>query len=101
MDATLTVLDVGVLALGGVLASLTAATAVRYQERRFALIGLAMAGIGLVGALGLANLIWPGSLPSASLGWTTSLVLIVAELLLYLSLVVGRPRGGPPEGAPR
>lgn len=90
MDATMTVLDVAVVALSAILTMLTLATAVSYRERRFVLVSLSILAIGVVGALGLADLIWVGSVPDADLGSVSALVLVASEVFLYLSLVIGR-----------
>ncbi|MDE1821906.1 MAG: hypothetical protein KGJ23_13920 [Euryarchaeota archaeon] len=90
MDPLRTVLDVAVIAFGAVAAAVTLATAARYREPRFYAVGVSLAVLGAIGAVGLADLLWSGSIPDADLTATPAALLVVAEAIFYLSLVAGR-----------
>lgn len=92
------VLDALAVALGILLALIALGAARRYRDRRFALVGTALALLGLVGAVGAVALLWPGALPSADLGTVPVLLLISAEVLFYLSFVASRPWTPRPPG---
>jgi uncharacterized membrane protein (UPF0136 family) len=86
------VLDAIAFALAVLLAYIGFAAARRYRDRRFAFVGVALTTLGLVSAVGAANLLWPGSVPGGDVGTVPAVLLIVAEALFYLSFVATRPR---------
>lgn len=84
------ILDAIGVALAVLLAGIALGAARRYQDRRFAFVGTALAVLGLVSAVGAVDLLWPGSLPGADLGPVPALLLIGSEVLFYLSFVAAR-----------
>jgi hypothetical protein len=91
------ILDAIVVALAVLLVFVAGTAAVRYRDLRFAFVAVAFAALGAVGAFGVIGLLLPGSAPGSDLGTTPALVIIGAEVLLYLSFVVSRDwTGGPP-----
>jgi hypothetical protein len=96
MNEVLLVLDAIAIVLAVLLAWIGFGAAYRYRDRRFGFVGGALAALGLVGVVGAVNVVWPGELPSAELGTVPIALLIVSELLLYLSFVLSRPWTPPP-----
>ncbi len=86
------ILDAIAFALAALLALIALGAARRYRDRRFALVGGALAVLGLVSAVGAVGLLWPGSLPGADLGTVPAMLIIGSEVLFYLSFVASRPR---------
>jgi hypothetical protein len=84
------ILDATAFALAVLLALIALGAARRYRERRFALVGTALAVLGLVSAVGVVDLLWPGSLPGGDLGTVPAVLIIAAEVLFYLSFVAAR-----------
>ena len=84
------ILDAIAAALAVLLSVIGGAAARRYRDRRFALVGGALAVLGLLGAIGAVALLWPGSIPGADLGPVPAALLILAEVLFYLSFVAPR-----------
>jgi hypothetical protein len=84
------VLDSVAVVLAAVLAAIGLAAAVRYRDWRFASIGIALVGLGLVGVVGAVNTLWPGAIPGGDVGTTPILLVIMSEALLYISLVTSR-----------
>jgi hypothetical protein len=92
-------LDAIVVALAVLLGVIVATAAVRYRDVRFGFVAGALGLLGLVGLAGLADLLWPGAVPGADLGNLAAALIIVSEVLFYLSFVVGRKwTGSPPPG---
>lgn len=96
MNEILLVLDAVAIILALVLAAIGFGAARRYRDRRFALVGTALAVLGLVGAVGVADVLWPRVIPDGHLGIVPVLLLIVSEALLYLSFVAARSWSPPP-----
>jgi uncharacterized membrane protein YhaH (DUF805 family) len=90
------ILDAIAFALAALLALIAVGAARRYHDRRFAMVGAALAVLGLVSVAGAVDLLWPGSIPGADLGTVPAVLLIFAEALLYLSFVAARSRAPPP-----
>jgi hypothetical protein len=84
------ILDAIGFALALLLAAIALAAARRYQDLRFALVGAALAVLGLLSLVGAVDLLWPGSVPGADFGPIPALLLIGAEALFYLSFVAAR-----------
>jgi hypothetical protein len=86
-------LDALVTGLALVLAALAFAAARRYSELRFALVGIALLSLAIVGILGFLSF-WTAAAPAGwNLGLAPAALILVAEALLYASLVVTRPAG--------
>jgi hypothetical protein len=96
VDPVLLGLDAVTTLLALLLAGIAIASARRYEERRFAFVGLALLGVALVGALGCADILSPGSVPGGEVGYPIGSLLLLAELLLYLSMVSSRSGDGRP-----
>lgn len=64
--------------------------AVRYRDIRFGFVAGALGILAIVGLAGVVSLLWPGSIPDANLGTIPAALIIVSEVLFYLSFVVGR-----------
>jgi hypothetical protein len=96
MNESLLPLDAIAIVLAVLLAWIGFGAARRYRDRRFAFVGAALATLGFVGVVGAVNVVWPGEVPAAELGTVPVALLIVSELLLYLSLVLSRPWTPPP-----
>lgn len=84
------ILDAIASALAVLLALIGLGAARRYHDHRFALVGAALAVLGVVTAVGAVDLLWSGSIPGAELGTSTVLLIIVSEVLFYLSFVASR-----------
>ena len=84
------ILDAIGFALALLLAVIALAAARRYRDPRFALVGVALAVLGLLSLVGAVDLLWPGSVPGGDLGPIPALLLIGAEVLFYLSFVAAR-----------
>ena len=87
LEAVSLVLDLAVLGLAGVLAGAGLSAAVRYHDRRFGLISAGLLILGAVGATGIVNLLSPNLLPAANLGVIPAVLMVVSEVLIYISLV--------------
>jgi hypothetical protein len=84
------ILDAIAVALAVLLAFIGFGAALRYRDLRFALVGMALSILGLVGAVGAADLLRPGTIPDGDLGTVPIVLLIASEVLLYFSFVVAR-----------
>lgn len=90
MNEVLLVLDAIALTLAALLAAIGFAAARRYRDRRFVFVGIALGVVGLVGLVGVVDNLLPGAIPDGDLGAVPVLLLILSEVLLYLSFVVTR-----------
>ena len=99
MNELLLVLDVIALVLAVLLALIGFGAARRYRDRRFAFVGAALTALGLVSGVGAVDLLRPGAVPGAGLGTVPAAFLILAEALIYLSLVASRSWTPPPSNA--
>lgn len=68
----------------------------RYRSLRFACVTVALAILATVGALGAFGQLAGTSETWLGLGTVLGGLLLVSELLLYVSLVAGGPRSPPP-----
>lgn len=91
VDVVGPILDAIIIALAVLLGFIAGLAAARYKDVRFGFVAGALALLGLVGAVGLVGLLYPGDLPGSDLGVTPAALIIVAEVLFYLSFVVSRP----------
>jgi hypothetical protein len=96
VDVLLACLATVSVGLAFVLAGLAIFAARRFSETRFVYVGVALLALGGIGALGLLDLAEAGAVPGAGLEYPTVLLLLVAEGLLYLSMVTTRRRSGRP-----
>jgi hypothetical protein len=94
VDPVLAFLTVVAAGLALVLGALAFAAAQRFSESRFVYAGLALVALGGVSALGLVDLLFQSAVPGASLGYPSTVLLLVAEVLLYVSMVTRRGRSG-------
>jgi hypothetical protein len=94
MDPLLALLDAVGTGLASVLAALAFLAARRYSERRFGLVGVALVALGIVTLVALVDLANPQAVPGAGLGYPPVGLIILAEALLYLSLITSRGRAG-------
>jgi hypothetical protein len=90
MDYLLTALETVAAGLALVLAVIALFAAQRYSERRFVFVGVGLGALGVVSLLGLVDIVADGTVPGSGLGYPTVILLLVAEALLYLSLVAKR-----------
>lgn len=84
------VLDAIVVALAVVLCLIVSVAAARYRDVRFGFVAGALAVLGILGAVGEVTLVWPSAVPGAALGPLPASLIIVSEVLFYLSFVVAR-----------
>lgn len=84
------ILDVIVVALAALLVFVAGTASARYRDLRFAFVAAALAALGAVGAFGAMGLLSPGANLGFDLGTTQALIIILAEVLFYLSFVVSR-----------
>jgi hypothetical protein len=87
MDDLLGALDALACGLAIILAVVALMAAQRYSERRFAFIGIGLAALGAVSLLGLLDLFVPGTIPNSGLGYPSAVLILVAEVMLYLSMI--------------
>jgi hypothetical protein len=90
MDYLLVALEALAATVAFVLASVALLAAQRYAERRYAFIGIGLGVLGGVSLAGLIDLFAVGAIPGGGLSYFTAGLLLVAELLLYLSMVTKR-----------
>jgi hypothetical protein len=94
MDYLLAALEALAATVAFVLASVALLAAQRYGENRYAFIGIGLVVLGVVSIGGIINLLAAGTIPGAGLGYFTAALLLIAELLLYLSMVAKRTMPG-------
>jgi hypothetical protein len=90
MDDVLAGLEALAVGLALVLAVIALMAARRYSDRRFAFIGIGLAALGLVSLVGLISLISPDTIPNGGLGYPPVVLVLLAEIMLYLSLTTKR-----------
>jgi hypothetical protein len=86
------ILDAVAFGLAALLALIGFGAARRYADLRFALVGGAMSVLGALAALAIAGLLEPEVVPGSALGTVPAVLLILCEVLLYLSFVAPRNR---------
>lgn len=86
MDVVLGSLQSVAFGLALVLSLLALLVARRYADRRFVMVGIGLALLGFVSLLSLLALAGLPAVQGAAIGYPTTAVLLVAELMLYLSL---------------
>jgi hypothetical protein len=86
----LVLVDAAVLGLAVLLVFVILSSSGRYRDRRFLLVGMAILALGALGAGGLSDALWTGSVPGMSGGLVISLFLLFSEGCLYLSLLLPR-----------
>lgn len=89
------ILDAIVVALAALLGVIVVLAAIRYRDVRFGFVAGALGALGIVGLVGLVALLWPASVPDSDLGNVPAVLIIVSEVLFYLSFVVGRKWSAP------
>jgi hypothetical protein len=87
-----------VVALAVLLGVIVGIAAIRYHDIRFGFVAGALGALGMVGLVGLVALLWPASIPDSQLGVAPAVLIIVSEVLFYLSFVVGRRWTAPSPG---
>jgi hypothetical protein len=87
MDVLLAALEALALGLALILAAVALLAARRYSERRFAFIGTGLAALGAVSLIGLIDMFQDGAVPNGGLGYPSVILILIAEVMLYLSLI--------------